>query len=160
MKLTITKDSFGPFSITATKEFDPKQKNNKGVTLQEHYLQLGLLHEMERTPSSKAESHFWTETNDKGKKQRGAFKRNMIPTTSEAAATIKATLEAEGYTDVQVVVRDVKLAGPAWKLKVSALVGMIPLGVMDEAQVRQGIGALAASTGVSEAEMLAHAKLG
>jgi hypothetical protein len=159
MKINIVKESFGPFRIAASLEFDPKSKGENGQTNQDRYLSLGALYELERKPSSDAEKLFWTEKNEKGQLVRGQkFTRNgNIPATEAAARQIRESLEAAGYQDVTVEVREQKEAGgPAWKRNVAALVSMVGMDL----ETREGAGAkvkaMTEKLGLERAEVQAY----
>lgn len=108
MKITVTKESFGPWKITATREVDLRAKTEAGITNQDHYLQLGALYEMERKPANEAEKLFWSERDSKGKLVRGqAFRRNVdIPSDNSARDAITRSLVASGYSEVVVELRE------------------------------------------------------
>jgi hypothetical protein len=162
MKINIVKESFGPFRVAASLEFDPRSKGENGQTNQERYLSLGALYELERKPSSDAEKLFWSERNEKGQLVRGTkFTRNAnIPATEQAARQIRESLEAAGYHDVVVEVREQKDAGgPAWKRNVAALVSMVS---MDVGETRESAGvkvnAMIEKLNLDQAEVQAYYK--
>jgi hypothetical protein len=161
MKINIIKESFGPFRIAATLEFDPKAKGENGQTKQERYLSLGALYEMERTPSSDAEKLFWTEKNEKGQLVRGQkFTRNgNIPATEAAASQIRESLEKAGYQDVVVQVREQKDAGgPAWKRNVAALVSMVGMELETRESAADKVNAMANKLGLDHVEVSTYFK--
>lgn len=152
MNITVTKEAFGPFKISAVKSIAKEE--------QPRYLELGALYEMERKPASAAEKLFWTEQNAKGELVRGSFKRNdNIPATDKAAAQITAVLVEAGYSDVTVTVRETTEAGPAWKTKVAAYIGLMELDEeMTPERVRTNIEKLCAKLSLDTKEVMAYAK--
>ena len=163
MKYTIVKDSFGPYRISCSRTFDSKAKNDKGVNLVEHYVTQGLLHELERKPSTEAEKPYWPYVDAKGKPARedrngNKFTRSMIPVSEKVRAEIAAVIEAHGFEDVVVTMRETSEQGPAWKTKVAALVGMPELDEdITPEQVKGMLAKLIAKLGLDSAEVMAYA---
>jgi hypothetical protein len=117
MKIPVIKESFGPWRIEATREVDLRSKREDGLSNQDYYLQLGALYEMERKPANEAEKLFWSERDKNGKLVRGPqFRRNVdIPADDSAAVAITRSLEAAGYSDVVVSLREVSDSGKPTK---------------------------------------------
>ena len=157
MKITFTKESFGPYRIVASKDIAEADYAK--------YLTKGALYEAERTPSTTAEKPYWPYVDKKGNPSRNdpdsdhKFTRNDIPVSAQVQAEIKASFEASGYSDVRVEVRDTKEVGPAWKGKVAAYVGMLEIDDdMTPARVRDIVRKMAAKLGLDVDELLAYAE--